>query len=138
MPFLCIVIPTRNRPESLRSAISSVLSQDLTDFRLIVSDNSDPDQAEINHRHVNEIADSRVQYVRPERALPMAEHWDWALRHATGAYVGILTDRMVFKHFALRLIAAKIRELGARVLVHRSDWLRGTTPPFRLSQRSFT
>ena len=44
-PFFTVAIPTKNRPARLRDAIRSVLEQSFQDFELIVSDNSDDDQA---------------------------------------------------------------------------------------------
>ena len=46
MAYFTVVIPTRNRPNLVLTAVQSVLEQDCRDFELIVSDNSDPDRTE--------------------------------------------------------------------------------------------
>jgi glycosyltransferase involved in cell wall biosynthesis len=91
-----IVIPTRNRPELAAIAIKSVLRQDFQDFEVVVSDNSSPEDEPELEKVVAKTADSRVRYVRPPAELTMGEHWEFALGHARGEYVGYLTDRMVF------------------------------------------
>ena len=66
MTRITVGIPTFNRPHWLRTSISSVLSQTLTDFHLIVSDNASDDAT---RDVVDTFQDERIEYVRTDHNL---------------------------------------------------------------------
>ncbi|MDN5928928.1 MAG: glycosyltransferase [Hyphomicrobiales bacterium] len=110
MPRFSIVITTRNRSDLVLNSLQSVLEQDFGDFDVIVSDNSDNDHAASVAAAINPfLSDARLRYIRPPRPLPMTAHWEWAVEQALGEYVGILTDRMVFRLYTLSAVDAVIR-----------------------------
>ena len=61
MPKVSVVIPTHNRHEFLRSAISSVLDQTFQDFEVIVVDDASKDETPAV---VSRFSDIRVKYIR--------------------------------------------------------------------------
>lgn len=63
MTRILIGIPTKNRPEYVKSTIESALRQSFSDFRIIVSDNRSREDvsAEVN-RYVDQLNDPRVSY----------------------------------------------------------------------------
>jgi glycosyltransferase involved in cell wall biosynthesis len=74
---ISIIIPTFNRAELLRKAISSVLAQQNVDIDVVVSDNCSTD-------HTADVAanfsgDARIRYFRNDRNLGMVENWKLAL-----------------------------------------------------------
>jgi glycosyltransferase involved in cell wall biosynthesis len=88
-PVFSIIIPTRERPETLRFAMQSVLCQDGDDIELVISDNlSGPATAKI----ALGFNDPRVVYVRADRRLSMCDNWDFAFKHARGDYIAFLGD----------------------------------------------
>lgn len=114
-PFFSIVIPTKNRPELLRDAISSVLLQDFSDYELIVSDNFNDERTT---NIINEFRNNKhFNYIRTDKELSMPDHWEFAAEKARGIYVLILTDRSFFRHGALRDIYNSISESKKDVLV---------------------
>ena len=125
-PLFSIVIPTRNRPLYLQDAIASVLEQTFEDFELIVSDNSDEKEQKENQDIVARYKDDRLRYVRPPHVLNMTAHWNWALNHPTGRYIGVVTDRMALRLYALDRIAEVFKETGANVVCYRSHNTRET------------
>lgn len=131
MPLLSIVIPTRNRPDLLTNALASVLDQERVDLEVVISDNSDETCAKKNKDFIDGLRNPIVRYVKPSSVLPMVNHWEWAVEHANGTYVGILTDRMMFKKGALRRIGeiVQLREPG--LLAYGFDYLSGATSPYR-------
>lgn len=114
-PFFSIVIPTKNRPELLRDAISSVLLQNFDDYELIVSDNfNDERTANVvdefkNNKHLN--------YIRTDKELNMPDHWEFASKKVKGNYVLILTDRSFLRQGSLCDIYNSISESTKDVLV---------------------
>jgi hypothetical protein len=89
VPSFSIVVPTRNRADVLRSAITTAVSQDDSALQIIISDNASDDDT---RAVVQSFADARVRYVNPGRTLGMAEHWEFALSHVTGDYATVLGD----------------------------------------------
>lgn len=60
-PTVSVVLPTFNRPELLRSAITSILTQTYSDFELIVVDDGDKVSAETV---VQSFHDARIVYLK--------------------------------------------------------------------------
>ena len=91
-PFFSIIIPTRNRYETLQYSIQTVLSQRFDSFELIISDNSDIEN--LSEKKIIEpyLKDQKVKYIRPNEALPMSDHWEFALSNAVGEYCIIFGD----------------------------------------------
>jgi glycosyltransferase involved in cell wall biosynthesis len=88
-PVFSIIIPTRERAETLLFAMQSVLCQEGDDIELVVSDNlSGPATAQI----ALGFNDPRVVYVRTDRRLSMCDNWDFAFTHARGSYIAFLGD----------------------------------------------
>ena len=88
-PLFSIVIPTRNRANILPHALQSALEQTAGDYEIIVGDNnSTPETRQV----VSHLGDDRVRYVRVDRTLAMPDSWEFALSHARGEYVTILSD----------------------------------------------
>ena len=71
---VCVGIPTYNRLSSLRRAISSVLNQDYSDIKLIISDNASNDQTE---KFCTDLTakEKKVTYIRQSRNLGASENF---------------------------------------------------------------
>jgi glycosyltransferase involved in cell wall biosynthesis len=84
-----IIIPTRQRHDTLKYSIQSVIQQSYTNFELIVMDNcSSPE----THEVVVSFSDERIKYYRSSERLSMADNWELGLSYATGEYIFILGD----------------------------------------------
>lgn len=139
MSLLSVVIPTRNRPKYLQTAIASVLDQDVEDLELIISDNSEAKFTERNESMLRDLVRRQsLKYLKPSQALSMVDHWNWALSQATGKYVTILTDRMCFKKGAVAVLMNVLATTGSRLLSYAHDDLEGTAPPLRYYQRPYS
>ena len=138
-----IVIPTRNRAAIAESAIRSVLQQNRKDVHILVSDNS-TDPAEIARltEFCKGLDCELLHYTRPPASLPMASHWDWALRQAFQLYdsshVSFLTDRMVFKSGALTALAEVAKQAPNQIISYMHDRIADNQRPVRLDQHPWT
>jgi len=113
-PSFSIVVPTRNRGALLAHALSSVEDQTDRDFELIVSDNCSTDgTAEVIAGVERE---QKVTVVRPPQALPMADHWNFALSHASGDWVLLLGDDDYFSRDLLSTLRSVIDKNDPTVL----------------------
>lgn len=123
-PFFSVVIPTRNRPDLLISAVQSVLNQSYSNYEIIISDNSD--EPAKTQRTLDIIpgwkSDDRLRYVKPESYMNMSDHWEFATRHAKGEYVAILTDRHVMRPSALMLIKSTIENFDTNDQPELISW----------------
>ncbi len=116
-PFFTIAIPTKNRVDQLRSALRSVLEQTFEDLEVIVCDNGDEAVCACGISCCGRGTEIRVsRYVRTSGKLSMPDNWERAIADARGEYVGILTDRSVFRPDALSLVYAEIERSDTPVV----------------------
>jgi glycosyltransferase involved in cell wall biosynthesis len=84
-----VIIPTRERSDTLRSAIKSCVGQNYDNLEIIVSDNCSQDDT---YDVVKSYQDERIKYINPGKRLSMSGNWEFALSHATGDYVNYIGD----------------------------------------------
>jgi glycosyltransferase involved in cell wall biosynthesis len=87
--LISIVIPTRERAETLRFALASCLRIRDDNIEIVVSDNASLDNtAEV----VAAANDARVRYVRTPQRCSMRENFEFAVDHTRGDYVFVMGD----------------------------------------------
>src|SRR5712691_2899674 len=119
-------------------ALKSALRQDFDDFNVLLSDNSSPQHSNQVRQIVESLGDPRVRYIRPPSEMNMGDHWEFAIPQADGDYIGVLTDRMIFRKDALSLLASAMnRSQGLSVITFTSSGVREAAPPFRLQRPPF-
>ena len=91
-PFFTIVLPTRGRPEVVRTALENILHQTFDQFELFVIDN---DVGGATRETVESFRDERVRYLRTG-GLPMPDNWELAYKQGDGEYQILFRDRGVF------------------------------------------
>src|SRR3954449_382929 len=88
-PRMTIIIPTRERCDTLRWAIKTCVTQDYDDLEILISDNASTDATT---DVIAEYDDTRIRYVNPGRRLGMSEHWEFAFSHVTSGHLGVIGD----------------------------------------------
>lgn len=86
---LSIIIPTRERHESLQYTLKSVLSINRDDIEVVVSDNY---SSIGTYNVVSKFNDKRIQYYRTDKRLSMVENFEQSIKLARGDYLTILGD----------------------------------------------
>ncbi|RYE43225.1 MAG: glycosyltransferase family 2 protein [Hyphomicrobiales bacterium] len=117
-PRFSIVLPTRNRPDTLRSALTTCIAQNYDDYEIVVCDNSDDGETE---QVVRDAASPRIRYLPPTEPLAMSANWERGVNEARGEYVTVLGDDDGLMPYALA-------ELDALITTHRAQavvWQRG-------------
>jgi glycosyltransferase involved in cell wall biosynthesis len=89
IPQVSVIIPTRNRSESLPLAIRSVVGQTFTDFELVIVDDASDEPV---HDIVKGFKDARVRCIRHERRRGGAAARNTGIRNTTGEFVAFLDD----------------------------------------------
>jgi glycosyltransferase involved in cell wall biosynthesis len=105
-PKLSVLIPTYNQARFLPEAIESVLTQDFTDFELLIAvDCSTDNSAEIVTHYA--ATDPRIRPHFHDRRLGMIPNWNWCLANSRGEYLKFLfgDDRLTFPHALTSFVA---------------------------------
>jgi glycosyltransferase involved in cell wall biosynthesis len=118
-PRFSIVIPTRQRHQTLGYAIQSVLFQHYPDFELVVMDNcSSAETWDV----VKQYRSPRLRYERAPRVLPMNENWETGLSLTQGDFVFFMGDDDALMPDGLQLAASILERAPLDVL----SWLKYT------------
>ena len=89
MPLLSVVVPTLDRPDTLRHALATLAAQTERDCEFIVQNNGgNPAVAAL----VEGLRDRRFKHFTTPAVVTMTENWELALGHATGDYVTFIGD----------------------------------------------
>lgn len=121
-PKFTIVIPTRERCETLGPCIRTCIEQNYDNFQIVVSDNVSEDDTE---EVVRSFQDPRIRYLRTERRLSMTGNYEFALRHVDPGYFTIIGDDDGLMPGAVTKAASIIHETGTKALVSyvlEYDW----------------
>lgn len=113
-----IVIPTQDRSRMLAVVVRHAMQSHHENFEVIVSDNSTTEeQRKLNTQELSEyIGRSNFSIVYPPRILSAPEHFEFALKWASGDYVAFLTDKMVVIPGLLSKVEAVIVNSGADIV----------------------
>ncbi|MFN7925450.1 MAG: glycosyltransferase family 2 protein [Bryobacteraceae bacterium] len=107
-PKFSVVIPTRQRHQTLAYAIQSVLYQQHRDFELIVMDNcSSPETWDV----VKQFRAPELRYHRSPRVLAMNDNWETGLGMAEGEYVFFMGDDDALMPDGLSLAASILERM---------------------------
>ena len=102
-PTFSVVIPTRNRAVTLKSALRTCLDLDHPSFEVVVSDNdSSDDTAAV----VAAFGDARIRYFKTPAYLSMARNFENGLKHARGEFLIFIGDDDGILPFGLRVLEA--------------------------------
>jgi len=111
-----VVIPTKNRADTLQHALRNVLSSPRDDIEVIVH-HSGQDTATDNV--IAAIRDERLQYFSSSHTLPMRENWEHALSHATGEFTTIIGDDDAIVPGAFEIADNLVGQYGPEILTWR-------------------
>jgi glycosyltransferase involved in cell wall biosynthesis len=115
---LSIVVPTRERCDTLQHALRTCTAQDYDSLEIVVSDNASTDAT---REMVLACDDPRVRYVNTGRRLSMSRNWEFALQHVQGEFVTFIGD----DDGLLPGAAAAVADLLAQSGLPAVSWLKG-------------
>ena len=75
-PKVTVIIPTRERRETLEKSLLTVTSQNYDNLQIIVSDNFSHDRTE---EFVRSVKDERLRYLNTGARISMSANWEFAL-----------------------------------------------------------
>ncbi|MDI1254299.1 glycosyltransferase family A protein [Thermomonas sp.] len=115
-PRINVIIPTRERADTLVHALRTVVQQDYDDVQIIVSDNFSQDQT---RQVVESFGDSRIRYLNTGRRISMSHNWEFALSHVTHGWVTFLGDDDGLLPGGLERIGALIGQTDCKAITTR-------------------
>ena len=114
MPKLSVVVPTRERSDTLFFTIKTLVQQDYQNCEFIISDNASVDDT---FNVVHSFMDQRIRYINTDRRLSMSDNWEFALQHVRGEYVTYIGDDDGFLPGALKKAMTLLEDSKIRALV---------------------
>jgi glycosyltransferase involved in cell wall biosynthesis len=84
-----VIIPTRERAETLQYTLRTVVEQQYPNLTIIVSDNFGQDNT---REVVASFPDPRIQYLNTGKRVSMSENFEFGLKHVNEGYVLFLGD----------------------------------------------
>lgn len=108
-----VVVPTRDRSDTLLYCLQTVLSQNYKNYEILVSDNASTDRTE---QVVKNLSDSRIKYVNTGRRVSMSNNWEFALSHVQEGWVTVLGDDDALVPGALGRVNEIIFRTGAEAI----------------------
>jgi glycosyltransferase involved in cell wall biosynthesis len=89
-PFIQVYLLSYNRPEFIREAVDSILTQNYPSFELIVSDNSTHSEVERELATYKDV--SKFKYIRRTPSLPALTHINTVLQEARAEFIMLFHD----------------------------------------------
>lgn len=114
MTKLSIIIPTKERANTLKHTLRTITEQQYDSFEIIVSDNNSSDNTK---ESVESFNDERIKYVNPQERLSMSDNWEFGLSHASGKFITFIGDDDGFIPGALAKAMNIIIKTGSKALV---------------------
>lgn len=122
-PLISLVIPTRERADTLAHTLATALAQRSRDYEVIVSDNASTDHTRETVARIN---DDRVHYFNTGQRLSMCGNYEFALAQCRGEYVIIIGDDDAVMPGRLDDLITKLQVLPEPVIhmwpLHIYDW----------------
>ena len=136
-PLVSVCIPTYNRAHMLKECIQSVLTQSMSNFELIISDNASQDSTE---SVVKSLPDVRIKYYKNNINIGARENWQQCLVLSQGDYITIIPDddmmlpdslesraEILYSHPNVGFVHAKFHAIDAngQIIKYDTNWMHG-------------
>jgi glycosyltransferase involved in cell wall biosynthesis len=108
-----VIIPTRERADTLGSSLQTCVSQEYDELEIIVSDNFSRDNTK---EVVGSFKDSRIRYINTGKRLSMSDNWEFALSHVDSGYIFYLGDDDGLLPDSLNAVNQIIGQTGAEAV----------------------
>lgn len=128
-----VIIPTRERADTLYHCLRTVVEQDYGELAIIVSDNASQDNTKYV---VDSFADARIKYINTGSRVSMSHNWEFALSHVSDGWVTFLGDDDGMFPGALKRIASVINATGTSAITskwHFYFWPQNTVDQNKLT-----
>lgn len=105
--LLSICIPTYNRKERIKKIITDLISVDIKEIEIVISDNASNDGTD---KLIKEFKDSRIKYYRNQKNVGMDANFLLVIKRARGEFIFLLMDEDKVELKTIPWILKKIKE----------------------------
>jgi len=91
-PQVSIILPTRNRLETIRRTVNRVLAQTFGSWELVISDNASDEDGKVAFLKDLAASDPRVKLHLQEVNIGLHANWRFCIEQAAGRYFTAVTD----------------------------------------------
>ncbi|MCW8899135.1 MAG: glycosyltransferase [Gammaproteobacteria bacterium] len=113
-PCVTVIIPTRERADTLLYSLQTVVAQTYANLRIVISDNCSNDNTKDVVMSFN---DERIEYYNSGKRLSMAHNWEFALSKINEGFVTILGDDDGLLPCAIESAVNILNETGSKALM---------------------
>ena len=110
---ITVVIPTRERADTLRHCLETVVAQNCDRLKILVSDNA---SSPATRAVVESFGDTRIRYANTGQRLSMAHNYEFALSHVDSGWIVMLGDDDGLVAGRLEPTVALLEDSGLRAL----------------------
>jgi len=115
-----VLLPTKDRVDLLRLALSTIVDQNYANWEVIVSDNNSLEDVRLC---VQDFHDDRIILIRSETSISVTDNWNFSLSRATGDYIIMLGDDDGLTHKYFSYLAKLVREFQEPELLYTGAYL---------------
>lgn len=119
--LVTVIIPTFNRPDKLKEAIASVLSQTYENFEIIIVNDAGEDVARV----INQFNDSRIKLLEHLTNKGLASARNTGIKNAKGKYIAYLDDDDIYYPEHLKILTS---------FLEHGDYKIAYTDAYRVTQ----
>lgn len=116
-PRITVLIPTRERAETLTATLKTCLEQNYDNLEIIVSDNDSKDET---RDVVHGFNDARICYLNPGRRLSMTANFEFGLSYVKPGFVTSIGDDDGIMPNAIEKVAALLADSGVKAVASNS------------------
>jgi glycosyltransferase involved in cell wall biosynthesis len=109
-----VIIPTRERADTLQYSLKTCGTQDYDNLEILVSDNNSQDNTK---EVVESFKDPRIRYINTGKRVSMSHNWEFALSHVNDGWVLILGDDDGLLPGCLNRVEQLIRETNTKAII---------------------
>ncbi len=127
-----VIIPTRERADTLYHCLRTIIAQDYENLTILVSDNFSQDNTK---KVVDSFDDPRIRYINTGKRVSMSHNWEFALNHVTDGWVTFVGDDDALLPRALARVSEVIQQTNCQAIVSKwcaYDWPNSTVNANRL------
>lgn len=124
-----IIVPTRNRPDSLRVTLLGLAELTHPALSICISDNSDSEFFEANKNLAKMLLKNKnYKYIRPGETMTMSDHWEFAIDNAGNSdFYGIITDRMTLTANTIKICENALKYAALEAICFNSGNVSGAS-----------
>jgi glycosyltransferase involved in cell wall biosynthesis len=108
-----VIIPTRERVETLHHTLRTVVEQEYENLNIIVSDNFSQDNTK---DVVTSFHDARIRYINTGKRISMSENFEFGLNHVSNGFVMFIGDDDGLLPGAIQRVNNIVEETGMRAV----------------------